>query len=87
MSRTWFSYTGPVGGELNSLNYIVSSSKPTCLQGSPNICSVYAIYSPENYYNHPKPFSANLILYIANLKITGAAQPVGSKKYVYSYPL
>jgi hypothetical protein len=87
MSRRWFSYTGPIGGELSSLNYIVSTAKPTCLEGSANICSIYGVYNPDTYYNHPEPFGINLIQYISDLKVTGSSQPVGSKKYVYSYPL
>jgi len=88
MSRRWFSYVGPVGGELSASNYIVTQVTPTCLQGSQNVCTVYAIYRPEPYGLSPVPFSTNINTYISDLKATGVAQPlgIGVKKYVYAYP-
>ena len=88
MSRSWFSYVGPIGGELDATNYIASQITPTCFQGTPNICAIYGVYRPDPYSDHPITFSANINRYIANLKATGIAQPigVGIKKYVYSYP-
>jgi len=89
MSRAWFSYNGPTGGELNSKYYYIITTKPTCLDGTPNVCSVYAIYSPETYGSSPVPFSTQLLLYISNVKATSSAQPsipTDQKKYVYSYP-
>ena len=89
MSRRWFSYVGPIGGELSAANYVLTQVLPTCLQGSQNVCTVYAIYQPQPYGLHPVPFGVNLNRYISDLKATGVAQPmmIGLKKYVYAYPL
>jgi len=88
MSRRWFSYIGPTGGELSASNYLLSQVTPTCLQGTQNVCTVYGNYWPEPYGLHPAPFSTNISRYISDLKATGAAQPmgIGNKKYVYAYP-
>jgi len=90
MSRAWFAYTGPAGGELRATNYTHSVRTPTCFEGTPNICAVYGVYAPERYGLAPAPFSTNLIAYIAGAKITTSAQPIGNggtKKYVYTYPV
>lgn len=88
MSRAWFSYTGPFGGEYNSTKYRIINLKPTCLEGTSTICAIYGIHRPETYGSSPAPFSENLITYISALKATNNAQPagLGQKKYVYSYP-
>lgn len=89
MSKAWFAYIGPVGSELDSSRYLLSTVKPTCFEGSANICAVYGTLQPEKYGLSPAPFSANLISYIPAAKITGSAQPTGigsPKKYVYTFP-
>ena len=88
MSRTWYSYIGAPGGELNSANYQLTDVSPTCLEGSSNICAVYGRSIPENYGSNPAPFRANLIRYIATAKATSLSQPIGIgvQKYVYTYP-
>ena len=87
MSRNWYAFFGPVGGELNSTYYSQTSIKPTCFEGSPNVCVIYA-RSDAQYGNNPVPLSTNLINYIANSKATSLAQPIGMgiKKYVYMFP-
>jgi len=88
MSRTWYSYIGAPGGELNSANYLVTALSPTCLEGSPNICAVYGRSEPQNYGSTPAPFRDNMISYIATAKATGLSQPIGMgvQKYVYTHP-
>jgi len=88
MSRTWYSYLGPVGGEVTAGNYLPADVKPTCLQGSATICAIYARTDVSRYGVTPVPFSANLIRYIANAKATTLAQPLGLgvKKYLYTHP-
>jgi hypothetical protein len=87
MSRRWYAFFGPVGGELNSTYYSQTSIKPTCFEGSPDVCSIYA-KTNATYGNNPVPLSTNLITYIANAKATSLAQPIGIgvKKYVYTLP-
>jgi len=87
MSRVWYSYVGATGGEVTAANYLPIDLKPTCLEGSFNICAIYARTDP-NYGLTPVPFSLNLIRYIAAAKATGLAQPIGMgvKKYIYTYP-
>jgi hypothetical protein len=86
MTKAWFSYIGPPGGELQANNYYYSMVKPTCFQGTSSICAVYADYIPATYGNHPSPFDNNLILYIAAAKATSYAQPINIsfRKYVYT---
>jgi hypothetical protein len=88
MSRIWYSYVGPTGGELTAGNYLPTDVKPSCLQGSSNICAIYARTDPQRYGVTPIPFSLNLIRYIANAKSTTLAQPLGLtvKKYLYTQP-
>ena len=87
MSRNWYAFFGPVGGELNSTYYSQTSIKPTCFEGSPNVCVIYG-RTEAPYGSHPVPLSRNLITYIANAKATSLAQPVGIgvRKYVYTLP-
>jgi len=88
MSRLWYSYVGAPGSELSAGSYLPTELKPTCLEGSPNICAIYARTDPQRYGLNPVPFSLNLVRYIATAKATSLAQPVGIgvKKYLYTYP-
>jgi hypothetical protein len=88
MSRAWFAYVNGPGEERTPLNYIYSPVKPTCFEGSPNICAVYAEYDPTKYGIHPVPFDDEFLLYLAAAKATSNAQPIGLnvKKFIYTYP-
>jgi hypothetical protein len=88
MSRRWYSYIGAAGGELTAGNYLPTDLKPTCMEGSANICAIYALSDPPRYGLTPVPFSINLVRYIATAKATNLAQPVGIgvKKYIYTQP-
>jgi hypothetical protein len=88
ITRRWYAYTGTPGSELSAGSYLPTDLKPTCFEGSPTICAIYARSDPQRYGLTPGPLSMNLVRYIATAKATSLAQPVGIgvKKYIYTYP-
>ena len=80
MARSWYAYNG-VGDPLQIASYILTTVRPTCLNGS-RIC---AIYTPAGGPT-PSILSTNIRNYIANVFGILIAQPdanPGIKKYAY----
>jgi len=83
MPRTWYAYLGgPLGDARLPANYGLTDRKPAC-NGGRTICAIYAF---NGDISPTTPLSVNLLLYIANSRVSGVAEPQfppGAKKYVY----
>ena len=88
IERRWYVYDETLpGGYLQSDNYFLMGSFPSCQCSGNQICCIYGIYDDGTnppYGDHPKPFSSQLESYINSAFSLKSCFPNGSnKEYVY----